>query len=514
MASTSSLDPLAALRASIARDGTLSSVTFLTDSGASCSSLKEATTLQLSLPLESGYGGNVTFPRTVPTRIATNKAVLAAPSDVTGKTPTPASDPSSFLTLDALVFAVQTKEESQGSYVRLSTEVGVGRLALLERGPILEYLLSKTDSWEGVVDIETVQEAGKAGDASGSAAQTATTSNEAPDIPSTTPPNSPPAHHKTKYASVSASLKGKEVAQTTADGSASTSTAAVAGTKRTYVPNRQDADYVKRLRQEHEVVLRTRNDSMHGTRPVTHSADFSSLRGQIASRLESMRRIVSGKGADHSKAIVQGVKGRNAGPASAAPSSGIGARKQRAQDPIIVLSNSPTSLVNMFNVKALLEDGTFIPPEQARRESRGVAEPLVTVHFKRNDGSKPTRFLVVDNADTLARLGGSSSAAAAQASALAGKQNDPWNRVVAVFTTGQAWQFKQYRDSDPKVLFKNVLGVYVRWHNEQPDANVKNWNVKEIVVDRNKRHTDKQAIAGFWRQLEVWMQAKKPHMLL
>ena len=34
-------------------------------------------------------------------------------------------------------------------------------------------------------------------------------------------------------------------------------------------------------------------------------------------------------------------------------------------------------MINMFNVKAFLEDGVFVAPDQARKDARGVAEPVV-----------------------------------------------------------------------------------------------------------------------------------------
>ena len=46
------------------------------------------------------------------------------------------------------------------------------------------------------------------------------------------------------------------------------------------------------------------------------------------------------------------------------------------------------------------------------------------------------RYFVVDSAEALQKFG-----------------QDAWDRVVCVMTTGQAWQFKPYKWSDPKVLF-------------------------------------------------------------
>ena len=54
-----------------------------------------------------------------------------------------------------------------------------------------------------------------------------------------------------------------------------------------------------------------------------------------------------------------------------------------------------------------------------------------------------SRYFIVDSTEALAKFGA-----------------DAWDRVVCVMTTGQTWQFKPYKWSDPKVLFH---------HGEQTD---------------------------------------------
>ena len=58
------------------------------------------------------------------------------------------------------------------------------------------------------------------------------------------------------------------------------------------------------------------------------------------------------------------------------------------------------------------------------------------------------------------------------------------------------------------------MGVYVRWHNEPQNSNVREWNITELQVDRTKRHTDKQVVSFFWRSLETWTQRRKPHLIV
>jgi parafibromin len=201
------------------------------------------------------------------------------------------------------------------------------------------------------------------------------------------------------------------------------------------VPSKADAAFVKRLRTSGtEIILRTRNDALHGSHPWVKHIDFTSLRLSLAPTIEAARKAA---GAGSSKSSSQ--------PLPSSTSSRALAKKGRAQDPIIMLSNSPTSLITMFNVKSLLEGGVFIDPTEARMAANGQSEGIVSILHRSSASdanAKPTRFLVVDNAETLSRLGG-------------GGNQDVWGRVVAVFTTGQTWQFKAYRYTEAKELFRH-----------------------------------------------------------
>lgn len=56
------------------------------------------------------------------------------------------------------------------------------------------------------------------------------------------------------------------------------------------------------------------------------------------------------------------------------------------------------------------------------------------------------------------------------------------DRVLCIFTTGQAWQFKPYKYQEPKELFKRIPGIYFRLTSEQVHPGVKDWNVREFKV--------------------------------
>ena len=81
--------------------------------------------------------------------------------------------------------------------------------------------------------------------------------------------------------------------------------------------------------------------------------------------------------------------------------------------------------------------------ERAAAEGNARAEDVIAIYRKRThidtsgaERATQARYFVVDGVEALAKFG-----------------NDAWDRVVAVLTTGQAWQFKPYKWSDPRTLF-------------------------------------------------------------
>ncbi|KAJ9620558.1 accessory factor associated with RNA polymerase II [Taxawa tesnikishii (nom. ined.)] len=131
----------------------------------------------------------------------------------------------------------------------------------------------------------------------------------------------------------------------------------------------------------------------------------------------------------------------------AVPTSSAGLRGKtptgRRPEPIILLSPSASSLLRLSNIKSFLVDGIYTPPTSA-------ASGLNILHVNRTiqsiEPSRPMRFILVESPDNF--------------------KPDYWSRVVAVFTTGQAWQFKGYKWQQPAELFNHALGVYVGWRGD------------------------------------------------
>lgn len=130
-----------------------------------------------------------------------------------------------------------------------------------------------------------------------------------------------------------------------------------------------------------------------------------------------------------------------------------------------MISSSPTALITMYNVKRFLQESTCVSrplapclahsvascrfetsqDARARASAEGNPRPedLIPIYRKRthiDSSGKETessaRYFVVDNVETLSKFG-----------------VDAWERVVCVMTTGQAWQFRPYKWSEPIQLF-------------------------------------------------------------
>ena len=170
----------------------------------------------------------------------------------------------------------------------------------------------------------------------------------------------------------------------------------------------------------------------------------------------------------------------------------------RRPDPIILLSPSASSLLRMSNIKSFLESGVYIPADSALAGSSNTANIL---HISRLlpsiDPSRPLRFILVDTPEQF--------------------KPDYWQRVVAVFTTGQTWQFKSYKWQQAPDLFRNVLGIYVGWRGEDVPGSVKGWGrgVMSTAVDKWNTHSgvqgrwrDREVVEGIWGSIEETMKSR------
>ncbi|BFZ62134.1 accessory factor associated with RNA polymerase II [Saitoella coloradoensis] len=234
---------------------------------------------------------------------------------------------------------------------------------------------------------------------------------------------------------------------------------------------------VEPIPRDHERVLTNHNLVLRGTKRI----DFFTGIGDYTQALKKPKT-----------SSTNGAAGGKPG-SSSASASGTKQPVSRNKQPIIIIPSSPSSLLTMHNIKRFLEEGVFVPPEEAAREKGGDRAPdhINVVHqgirLKGRHGEERIKFLVVDSVEKF--------------------KPEYWDRVVAVFTTGQKWQFGSYRWTEPTPLFQNTQGLWVAYSN-QPNDTVKAWNVKQFRLDQNRRHGDRQVQQALWNTIEGWMISK------
>jgi parafibromin len=195
-------------------------------------------------------------------------------------------------------------------------------------------------------------------------------------------------------------------------------------------------------------------------------------------------------------------------PAAATPKPLAAPVSSKRQDPIILLSPSASSLLRLSNIKSFLDSGLFVPADHPTLSSQTTANLLhITRPLQSLDPSgRPYRFIIVDSPEQF--------------------KPDYWNRVVAVFTTGQVWQFRGYKWREPQELFGHVLGIYVGERGGPVPSEVKGWGsgVKSFFVDRwderahggavdqstreGRRWRDREVVEEVWRTIEAYMRGK------
>ena len=137
----------------------------------------------------------------------------------------------------------------------------------------------------------------------------------------------------------------------------------------------------------------------------------------------------AGAGAGASAPVPASKRGAAAAAAAAVP---VPATKRARADPlasfrgtpIIIVPAAVSSMINMFNVKALLLDGAFVRPEDARAAAGGEKQTKITLRRTDSRGAA-SQYYVIDDPTKLAR--------------------HDWLKVVAVFAAGPEWQFKGWK---------------------------------------------------------------------
>lgn len=152
--------------------------------------------------------------------------------------------------------------------------------------------------------------------------------------------------------------------------------------------------------------------------------------------------------------------------------------------PIIIIPATTTSVINMYNAQAILQDLTYVD-----RTSNKARDSELLIQRTKSDGTH-VPYKILDNPLKL--------------------DADDWNRVVAVFVQGPAWQFKGWPwGGSPVEIFSRIKGFHLKWDEAKLDDNVAKWNVHILELSRNKRHLDKANLLKFWSSLDNFMMKYK-----
>ena len=163
--------------------------------------------------------------------------------------------------------------------------------------------------------------------------------------------------------------------------------------------------------------------------------------------------------------------------------------KTPKKQPIIIISPATTSLLSLNNVKQFLEEGVFVDPTVSTvpKPSSGIVS---ITHKSDKLIHTAQKLMVVDSVDIFTKP-------------------EYWDRVVAIFTTGQTWQFSRYKYTKPEVLFQRYPGFFLGYQGDVTPKQIKEWNVTELRVDRGeKRFRDKMVVRDFWTIIEKALIAR------
>ncbi|CAK9291760.1 unnamed protein product [Gordionus sp. m RMFG-2023] len=167
------------------------------------------------------------------------------------------------------------------------------------------------------------------------------------------------------------------------------------------------------------------------------------------------------------------------------------ASKRMSRTPIIIIPATSSSLITMINAKDILQDFKYFSDEE-KKAAGSIRENDVLIQ-RIKDGGLSFPYRIIDNPLKLSA--------------------QDWDRVVAVFVQGPAWQFKGWPwDGNPVEIFSKIKAFHLKWEEMKLDSNVAKWDVHVIQLSRNKRHLDRASLLKFWEVLDRYTAKNKPHL--
>uniref|UniRef100_A0A8C2EUC8 Parafibromin n=1 Tax=Cyprinus carpio TaxID=7962 RepID=A0A8C2EUC8_CYPCA len=173
-----------------------------------------------------------------------------------------------------------------------------------------------------------------------------------------------------------------------------------------------------------------------------------------------------------------------------------------SRTPIIIIPAATTSLITMLNAKDLLQDLKFVTSEDKKKQ--GIQRDNEVLMQRRKDQVQPggatisvtVPYRVIDQPLKLTP--------------------QDWDRVVAVFVQGPAWQFKGWPwllpDGSPVDIFAKIRAFHLKYDEARMDPNVQKWDVTVLELSHHKRHLDRPVFLRFWETLDRYMVKHKSHL--
>lgn len=91
-------------------------------------------------------------------------------------------------------------------------------------------------------------------------------------------------------------------------------------------------------------------------------------------------------------------------------------------------------------------------------------------------------------------------------SSVKGFSKAEWKVVVAVFVTGDEYEFREWpKDENIVSILLKVKGFYLKYTDLPTPNNILKWNVKILEVHRYKRYLDYSVCNRFWNTLEEFL---------
>lgn len=242
-------------------------------------------------------------------------------------------------------------------------------------------------------------------------------------------------------------------------------------------PSRQEGMITNKNKKKEEELYSRYDQSRQDN---TGSFQIDTLGSNTANTLSS---LVSGTKRPHKKEEPTIL----ASPATQSPPA-----KKKSRTPIIIVPSAAQSIITLANARNLLEGYKYVSHEEAKRAQSRV-ESEVLVQYKGSGRTLP--FKIINNISKL--------------------HADDWERVVAVFVHGPAWQFKGWpimENNDPNSIFQKVLAFHLKWTNKPVEGNVRKWSCNVVELDAIKRHADSQKFRQLWQKIETYCKRDRPNL--